>query len=151
MEPYSPFHLGPLVVPRSHWSEVHAGCRDLIFTHLITSPYKGIFGSLLIKLNVRIAVYRENSPIRDWPILEVVCVSAVTAAVSYLVSYIQWSTSLRSSFCFRLFLRGMYYPRCDETLFLYEYRVQSSELVANLFQECDPTKGDYHGLCKYDA
>lgn len=28
-------------------------------------------------------------------------------------------------------------------------RVQSSELVANLFQECDPAKGDYHGLCKY--
>ncbi|EKM81818.1 hypothetical protein AGABI1DRAFT_118889 [Agaricus bisporus var. burnettii JB137-S8] len=79
----------------------------------------GIFGSLLIKLNVRIAVYRENSPIRDWPILEVVCVSAVTAAVSYLVSYIQW--------------------------------VQSSELVANLFQECDPTKGDYHGLCNPTA
>src|SRR5258706_8708931 len=26
--------------------------------------------------------------------------------------------------------------------------VQTSELVANLFQECDPTKGDYHGLCK---
>ena len=28
-------------------------------------------------------------------------------------------------------------------------RVQTSELVANLFQECDPSKGDYHGLCKY--
>lgn len=28
--------------------------------------------------------------------------------------------------------------------------VQTSELVANLFQECDPTKGDYHGLCKSD-
>lgn len=27
--------------------------------------------------------------------------------------------------------------------------MQSSELVTNLFQECDPSKGDYHGLCKY--
>jgi len=26
-------------------------------------------------------------------------------------------------------------------------RVQSSELVANLFQECDANRGDYHGLC----
>lgn len=29
------------------------------------------------------------------------------------------------------------------------FRVQASELVANLFQECDSTKIDYHGLCKY--
>lgn len=50
------------------------------------SPHsKGILGSLLIKLNVKIAVYRRNSVIGNWPILEVVCVSAVTAAVSYLV------------------------------------------------------------------
>lgn len=28
-------------------------------------------------------------------------------------------------------------------------RVQSSELVSNLFQDCDVTKGDYHGLCKW--
>lgn len=27
-------------------------------------------------------------------------------------------------------------------------RVQSSELVSNLFQECDPSK-DFHGLCKW--
>jgi chloride channel 3/4/5 len=27
-------------------------------------------------------------------------------------------------------------------------RVQSSELVVNLFQECDPSK-DFHGLCKW--
>lgn len=27
-------------------------------------------------------------------------------------------------------------------------RVQSSELVANLFIECESSKGDYHGLCK---
>ncbi|KAF8661351.1 hypothetical protein AX16_001446 [Volvariella volvacea WC 439] len=30
-------------------------------------------------------------------------------------------------------------------------RVQSSELVANLFQECDPNRGDYHGLCNPSA
>lgn len=27
--------------------------------------------------------------------------------------------------------------------------VPTSELVANLFQDCDPNKADYHGLCKY--
>lgn len=30
-------------------------------------------------------------------------------------------------------------------------RVQSSELVATLFQDCDPAKGDYHGLCNPTA
>ncbi|KLO19071.1 Cl-channel protein [Schizopora paradoxa] len=30
-------------------------------------------------------------------------------------------------------------------------RVQTSELVANLFLECDPAKGDYHGLCNPTA
>ncbi|CAK5273784.1 unnamed protein product [Mycena citricolor] len=31
------------------------------------------------------------------------------------------------------------------------HRVQASELVANLFQECDPSKIDYHGLCNPSA
>ncbi|KAF7370903.1 Chloride channel protein [Mycena sanguinolenta] len=78
----------------------------------------GILGSLLIKLNVEIALYRRNSVLNDWPILEVVGASAITAAISYLVVF---------------------------------SRVQSSELVANLFQECDPTKIDYHGLCNPTA
>ena len=47
---------------------------------------QGALGSLLIKLNVRIAVYRRNSTLYQWPILEVVGVSAITAAISYLVS-----------------------------------------------------------------
>ncbi|TFK51880.1 hypothetical protein OE88DRAFT_1658562 [Heliocybe sulcata] len=74
----------------------------------------GVLGSLLIKLNVAAAVYRRNSVLHEWPVLEVIGVSAITAAVSYLVVFL---------------------------------RVQSSELVANLFQECDANKGDYHGLC----
>ncbi|KAF8196803.1 chloride channel [Mycena galopus ATCC 62051] len=78
----------------------------------------GILGSLLIKLNVEIALYRRNSVLNDWPILEVVGVSAITAAISYLVVF---------------------------------SRVQASELVANLFQECDSTKIDYHGLCNPTA
>lgn len=46
---------------------------------------QGVLGSLLIRLNVEIALYRRNSILRDWPVLEVVSVSAVTAAISYLV------------------------------------------------------------------
>ncbi|KAJ7355661.1 Cl-channel protein [Mycena albidolilacea] len=78
----------------------------------------GILGSVLIKLNVEIALYRRNSALNEWPIVEVIGVSAITAAISYLVVF---------------------------------SRVQASELVANLFQECDPTKIDYHGLCNPTA
>ncbi|KAG2011666.1 voltage-gated chloride channel [Coprinopsis cinerea AmutBmut pab1-1] len=33
----------------------------------------------------------------------------------------------------------------------YRTRVPTSELVANLFQDCDPNKADYHGLCNPNA
>ncbi|KAI0629368.1 chloride channel [Trametes polyzona] len=78
----------------------------------------GLLGSLLIKLNTAAAVYRRHSVLYEWPIVEVVGFTAITAAVSYPMVFL---------------------------------RVQSSELVSNLFQECDPTKGDYHGLCNPTA
>ncbi|EIW58503.1 uncharacterized protein TRAVEDRAFT_58724 [Trametes versicolor FP-101664 SS1] len=78
----------------------------------------GLLGSLLIKLNTAAAVYRRHSMLHEWPIVEVVGFTAITAAVSYPMVFM---------------------------------RVQSSELVANLFQECDPAKGDYHGLCNPSA
>ncbi|KAI8996437.1 chloride channel [Trametes punicea] len=85
---------------------------------IILSVIGGLLGSLLIKLNTAAAVYRRHSVLHDWPIVEVVGFTAITAAISYLVVFL---------------------------------RVQSSELVANLFQECDPAKGDYHGLCNPTA
>ncbi|TDL24076.1 Cl-channel protein [Rickenella mellea] len=85
---------------------------------LALSVIGGVLGSLLIRLNIAAAIYRKNSILRDHPLLEVVGVTAVTAAVSYLIVFL---------------------------------RVQTSELVANLFQECDPTRGDFHGLCNPNA
>ncbi|KAF9269075.1 Cl-channel protein [Marasmius fiardii PR-910] len=89
-----------------------------LFPWLALGVIGGVLGSLLIKLNVEIALYRRNSILNDWPVLEVVGTSAITAAISYLVVFT---------------------------------RVQSSELVANLFQECNPSKIDYHGLCNPTA
>lgn len=48
---------------------------------------QGVLGSFLIKLNIAAAVYRRNSILHEWPVLEVTGAAAVTAAVSYLVSY----------------------------------------------------------------
>ena len=46
----------------------------------------GGIGSLLIHLNVKAAVYRKNSVISEWPLVEVLVVAAVTAFISYPVS-----------------------------------------------------------------
>ncbi|KIY66841.1 Cl-channel protein [Cylindrobasidium torrendii FP15055 ss-10] len=78
----------------------------------------GLLGHLMIKMNVQFAVFRRTSALHEWPVLEVVTVSALTASLSYLIVFA---------------------------------RVQTSELVANLFQECDPARGDYHGLCNSSA
>ncbi|KAI5830328.1 hypothetical protein K523DRAFT_372229 [Schizophyllum commune Tattone D] len=89
-----------------------------MFPWLALGVIGGVLGSLLIKLNVQVALLRRYSLIHEYPVLEVIGVSAVTAAVSFLIV-----------FC----------------------RVQMAELVANLFQECDPNRGDYHGLCNPTA
>ena len=39
----------------------------------------------MIRLNVEVALYRRNSGVANWPVAEVVFVSAITAAISYLV------------------------------------------------------------------
>jgi hypothetical protein len=49
------------------------------------SGCQGLLGSLLIKMNAEVAVYRRNSQLYEWPVLEVVGGAAVTAALSYLV------------------------------------------------------------------
>ncbi|KAI5124285.1 hypothetical protein M0805_005132 [Coniferiporia weirii] len=85
---------------------------------LFLSVVGGVLGALLIKFNIAAAVYRQRSYLQDYPILEVVGVTAITGCISYLIVFL---------------------------------RVQTSELVANLFQECDPSKGDYHGLCNPNA
>ena len=46
----------------------------------------GSLGSLLIHLNVKAAVYRKNSIISQWPLVEVLVVAGATAFISYPVS-----------------------------------------------------------------
>jgi chloride channel 3/4/5 len=77
----------------------------------------GVLGALLIRLNVAAAVYRRHSVIHQWPLLEVVGVTSITAIISSIIPFM---------------------------------KVQSSEFVSYLFQECDGTR-DHHGLCNIDA
>ena len=99
------------------------------------------------------ALWRRNSALHDYPVLEVVCVSAITAAISYLVCHVFTSEGELADLRCRLSFYGMNFASVSLKDVQYAMRfirdsVQTSELVANLFQECDPIKGDYHGLCK---
>lgn len=47
---------------------------------------------MFIQANVRIAVYRERSQLKSWPVVEVVGVSAVTALISFLVPFMKYGT-----------------------------------------------------------
>ncbi|CAE6475067.1 unnamed protein product [Rhizoctonia solani] len=85
-----------------------------LFPWMLLSVFGGLAGALLIRLNISAAVHRHHSWIRDWPLMEVVCVTAFTSLLSYPIAFM---------------------------------RAQSSNLVGNLFAECDATKPDYHGLC----
>ncbi|KAG9114915.1 hypothetical protein FRC07_007585 [Ceratobasidium sp. 392] len=110
------------------WTDVFATGKLVLFQVTAGAPWRGfelvpwmflsvfggLAGALLIRLNIAAALYRHHSWIREWPLMEVVCVTAFTALFSYPIAFM---------------------------------RAQSSELVAYLFQECDPTKPDYHGLC----
>ncbi|KIJ55127.1 hypothetical protein M422DRAFT_199235 [Sphaerobolus stellatus SS14] len=78
----------------------------------------GVLGAFMIRLNVNMAVIRRNSVLAEWPLMEIIAVTGITAGLSYLVIFA---------------------------------RVQTSNLVANLFLECDPLKGDWHGLCNPNA
>lgn len=49
---------------------------------------------ILIKLNVAATVFRQNTQIKNWPILEVLVVSGISAALSHIVSYIDPSDGM---------------------------------------------------------
>lgn len=68
------------------WLGVAGVCRQTILSAYKYSPFlKGLLGALFIKLNVAAALYRRNTQIREWPLLEVVAVTTITAVLSYMV------------------------------------------------------------------
>ncbi|KAF8308326.1 hypothetical protein DL93DRAFT_2171178 [Clavulina sp. PMI_390] len=107
-----PFGTGKLVLFQITASS-NAWLAFELMPFLILGAIGGVLGSLFIQANIRIAVYRERSPLRQWPVSEVIVVSAVTAIISFLIPFM---------------------------------KVQTSDLVANLFKDCDPSV-QYFGLC----
>ena len=90
----------------------------------------GVFGYYFIRFNIAYAKFRA-SDLADRPILEVTVVSLLTALVSYLIVYAKYVC---------LYLRA---PSISNG----NFRVPTSELVANLFSDCST---DPYSLCDRD-
>ena len=112
----NPFRTGKIVLYQVEYSSGWHGFEMVPFALL--GIIGGVYGGLFIKLNMLVAKFRRSNanPLRDFPVLEVLFVTVLTAFINYP----------------NTMMRG-----------------QSSELVHNLFSECDKLgKDDAFGLCK---
>ncbi|KAG8846614.1 hypothetical protein FRB91_000657 [Serendipita sp. 411] len=86
-----PFGTSKLVLFQVHSKSLWRDFELIPWSFLAVAG--GVLGSLLIKLNVRVAVYRQNSLLKEWPLLEVFVVSAVTAIISYPLVFLRVQSS----------------------------------------------------------
>ncbi|KAL7268155.1 chloride channel [Rhizina undulata] len=110
----NPFRTGKLVLYQTKYTRSWHDFEIIPFC--VLGVLGGLYGAFFIKLNMAIASWRKTSPIRSYPVLEVVLVALVTALINFPVVFM---------------------------------RPQSSELVANLFQECSPDHEDFLSLCMH--
>ncbi|KAF9508161.1 hypothetical protein BS47DRAFT_1373732 [Hydnum rufescens UP504] len=80
-----PFGTGKLVL-----FEISAGGTSWrafeLVPWLAIGAIGGVLGSLFIRLNIKVAVHRQKSVLGDWPVVEVIIVSAGTAIISFVVA-----------------------------------------------------------------
>ncbi|KAG8834550.1 hypothetical protein FRC17_008384 [Serendipita sp. 399] len=87
-----PFGTAKLVLFQVHSKSVWRDFELIPWSFL--AVVGGVLGSLLIKLNMHAAVYRHNSLLREWPLLEVFIVAAVTAIISYPLVFLRVQSSV---------------------------------------------------------
>lgn len=127
----NPFRTGKLVLYQVKYTR---GWHDFeMIPFALLGILGGLYGAFFIKLNMKVAAWRKNSIVKKFPVTEVLVVTVVTALVNYPIVFMRFVNSLR------LYIRSANVLR----------RPQSSELVANLFQECSPQGEDFFGLCHH--
>ena len=81
LQAIDPFRTGKLVLYQVTYTTGWHGFEFGPF--LILGALGGVYGGLLIKLNIKIASWRRTSFIRDFPVLEVALAALVTAVINY--------------------------------------------------------------------
>lgn len=83
LQAINPFRTGKIVLYQVEYSSGWHGFEMLPFALL--GIIGGVYGGLFVKLNMLVAKFRRSNanPLRDFPILEVLFVSVLTAIVNY--------------------------------------------------------------------
>ncbi|KAI9105517.1 chloride channel [Phlyctochytrium arcticum] len=86
----NPFRTGKLVLFAVEYKRAWRGFELPFFVML--GILGGLYGSLFIHLNIKVAAYRKTSWLRHWPVLEVGIVALVTVVLSFAHPFLRVST-----------------------------------------------------------
>lgn len=91
LQAFNPFRTGKLVLYQVTY---HSGWHAFeMIPFAILGVFGGLYGGLFIKLNMRVARWRKNSPVFKGPILEVVVVSLITALINFPIKFMRAQAS----------------------------------------------------------
>ncbi|KAF1812656.1 chloride channel protein 3 [Eremomyces bilateralis CBS 781.70] len=88
---FNPFRTGKLVLYQVTY---HTGWHGFeLVPFMILGILGGLYGGLLIKLNMRIAEWRRSSIISKSPVLEVIAVALITALINFPIKFMRAQAS----------------------------------------------------------
>ncbi|CAI2169908.1 3629_t:CDS:10 [Funneliformis geosporum] len=109
----NPFRTGKLVLFQVVYDrDWHA--FELLFFALL-GVIGGLYGALFIRMNLKIAAFRQNSWLRFFSVHEVVFVSVLTSIVSYLNIFMRVNPSELVANLFRECVGGDYHNLCNHS------------------------------------
>ena len=91
LQAFNPFRTGKLVLFQVTY---HSGWHDFeIIPFAVLGVLGGLYGSLLIKLNMKVAKWRHQSGIFQSPVVEVIAVALVTAIINFPIKFMRAQAS----------------------------------------------------------
>lgn len=91
LQAFNPFRTGKLVLYQVTYHSGWHGFEMAPFALL--GVLGGLYGGLFIKLNMRIAEWRRNSPFFKGPVIEVIAIAFVTALINYPIKFMRAQAS----------------------------------------------------------
>lgn len=91
LQAFNPFRTGKLVLYQVTYHTGWHGFEMIPFALL--GIFGGLYGGLLIKLNMRVAEWRKSNPFFKGPVLEVVLVTLVTALINFPIKFMRAQAS----------------------------------------------------------
>ncbi|EON64378.1 hypothetical protein W97_03609 [Coniosporium apollinis CBS 100218] len=91
LQAFNPFRTGKLVLYQVTY---HSGWHHFeMVPFALLGILGGLYGSLFIKLNMRIAEWRRSHPIFKGPVLEVIFVTLITALINFPIKFMRAQAS----------------------------------------------------------